>query len=70
MGNVRQGDDQNKENADPADKRVIYGCKDCKAKGINRSCRHCFICGKDTHKADTCPDKKSSNLKRSPLGTQ
>lgn len=74
VGNVKQQQlegDQDKENTDPADKpKVIYGCKSCKAKGINRNCKHCFICEKDTHKAENCPDKKSSNFKRSPLGTQ
>ena len=65
----RSENPEDKENVNPTERKIIYGCKDCKAKGINRNCRHCFICGKDNHKACDCPDKNSLNSKRSPLRT-
>ena len=39
--------------------RFQYGCQSCKAKDISRSCRHCFKCGNDDHKANDCKQKKS-----------
>lgn len=39
--------------------RKRFGCKDCLQNNI--SCTHCFNCGKDDHRANKCPSKKSSN---------
>ena len=55
---------------DKGNKKIIYGCKDCKSKGQSNRCTHCFRCGKDTHKSFECPEKdKQSNQIRSPLRT-
>ena len=53
------------------DGKSQYGCKDCKAKGINDKCNHCFKCGKTDHKSYDCPEKNQnqSNLNRSPPRT-
>lgn len=38
------------------DKRE-WGCDNCKSKGQGSSCRHCFICGGENHRARTCLSK-------------
>ena len=59
---------ENKENnSNESSRRIEYGCKDCKEKGINNRCNHCFICGKTDHKGCDCPEK-ASNKNRSVLG--
>ena len=40
--------------------RIQYGCNSCKAKNVARSCRHCFKCGDDDHKAQDCNQRKQS----------
>ena len=49
-------------------KRIIYGCADCKAKGEGNKCTHCFKCKSAEHKSYECKEKL--NLNRSPLGTK
>ena len=54
-------------------KKPIYGCKQCKADGKGKTCSHCFVCGEEGHKVESCPQKKkkkeeedTSNSNRSP----
>ena len=52
---------ENKENnSKDSSRRIEYGFKDCKDKGINNRCNHCFICGKTEHKVYDCPEKVSN----------
>ena len=46
-----------------------YGCPECKKKGTQKTCTHCFRCCGGDHKGFECPDRPS-NLKRSQLGTK
>ena len=50
--------------------RIEYGCKDCKSKGTQKQCSHCFICGKADHRVETCPDNKKLNSKGSRQGAK
>ena len=37
------------------------GCLSCRQKGTGRSCRHCWMCGKDDHQRRDCPSRTKSN---------
>ena len=58
----------NKENTAPADVKILYGCKSCKAKGQGSTCTHCFKCEEGGHKSFECT-KNTLNPNRSPMGT-